>query len=233
MPFCAYSKTVYRNFATSFESQELTDDLTANSQHQEILKQFFYPDRPALELLRPIERVLRKSAYQIIQEQIDSKFNPFTWYVTRYSDGTWGVLYAAESEETALKEALYHMRKFYKEESQKKTIQVDRRVARLRAKSERAFDLLSEDDLNRETLTSQDLSGYPYCQKLAKKWISQGAELLRAPSARDPKGVCVPIFKKEAIQRDFGHLKFLRCIFHPDGNVDVLGIKIQRWIQKH
>ncbi len=110
MPFCAYSEIVYRNFATSFESQELTDDLASGPDDQEILKQFFYSDQPPLEMLRPIERVLQKSAHQIIQSHIHSKFNPSAWYATRYSDGTWGVLYAAESEETALQEVLYHMR---------------------------------------------------------------------------------------------------------------------------
>lgn len=226
MPFCHYSKKVYRNFATSIESQELMDDLTADVGHQEILKKFYYAEEfPKASW--PVERVLRRSIQQIVDDEIDSKFNPSHWHETRYSDGTWAVLYAAESEETALQEALFHMREFYREELQKREITIHRRVVRLQVSSERCLDLVSDkglDPKSRASLISQDRSGYRTCQALAKKWIDRGAAILRVPSARDRKGVSVPIFQQEAIRRDEGHLKYLRCLLKPDGSAEVTGI---------
>ena len=174
-----YSGRVYRNFATSIVSQDLTDDLCAAAAEREILQELFYTAEEKKPLPSPVERVLEKSEQQIIQEEIDKKFNPAQWCASRYSDGTWAVLYAAESEETALREALFHMREFYREELASGPIEVQRRVLSLRMKSQHAVDLSREQGLNTTLLTSRDFSGYPYCQDLARRALATGAELLR------------------------------------------------------
>lgn len=224
MPFHAYAGPVFRNFATSIESQELMDDLTSDPKSQEILKGLYYTEEEIAQSRSPVERVLEKSIRQIIQEEIDSKFSPSAWYQTRYSDGTWPVLYAAESEETATREALFHMMEFYREELKKADLPVDRRIVRLSLESDRCFDLIPEKDLNRDALISKDKSGYPYCQQLAKKLIREGTQMLRAPSARDQEGISIPIFKKEVIKKDEGHLKFLRCLLKRDETAEVVSI---------
>lgn len=216
--FIPYHKNVYRNFATLIESQELVDDLTNSTRRQNILNKFFYPDLP---IPSSVERVMNRSLRQIILNEINSKFNPLNWYYSRYSDGTWPVLYTAESEQTALQEALYHLKQFYKEELLQKDIWVDRRVIRLKIRSSKCVDLAKQKNVNQKKLIFQTQSGYPYCQKLAKKLIDQGAELLKVPSARDEKGVCVPIFTKKIIWKDEGHLKYLKCLLKKDGNMDV------------
>jgi hypothetical protein len=211
MKLRSYAGRVYRNFATIIESQELTDDLTQDSENREILKRFFYP-AGVKPLKSPIERVLEKSEDQIIQEEIDKKFRPSQWRASRYSDGTWGVLYAAEAEETALREALFHMKNFYLEELQNGPLDVQRRVLSLQAKSDRSIDLSLEKGLNQKGLTSVDESGYPYCQALARKALTATAQLLRAPSARHAGGYCTPIFDRAVVEKDEGHLKYLRCL---------------------
>jgi hypothetical protein len=119
------------------------------------------------------------------------------------------------------------MREFYQEELHTGAMTVHRRVVRLQVTSDSCLDLVSDKDLDpksRVSLISQDRSGYPLCQALAKKWIDRGAALFRVPSARDRKGVSVPIFRQEAIRRDEGHLKYLRCLLKPDGSAEVTGI---------
>jgi RES domain-containing protein len=219
----SYTGRVYRNFATIIESQELTDDLTEDPANREILKGFFYSSEEK-RLKSPVERVLEKSEDQIVQEEIDCRFQPSKWRVSRYSDGTWGVLYAAESEETALREALFHMMKFYREELRSGPLHVQRRVLSLQAKSEQAVDLTREEGLNREALVSLDESGYPYCQGLAREAMDSNAQLLRAPSARHKGGHCTPIFDQAAVARDEGHLKYLRCLLKEDGSAEVISL---------
>lgn len=228
MPFRSYSKKVYRNFATSIESQELVDDLTADPEKQAILRSFYYSEKSS-KLPSPVERVLNKSERHIIRDEINSKFMPGHWYESRFSDGSsesGAVLYAAESEETALREVLFHMGEFYREELQKGDVIAHRRVVRLKVQSERCIEVLDErdPDLDTEALRSEDHSGYPYCQKLAQKWIRLGAALFRAPSARHVGGISTPLFQKEIVKSDEGHLKYLRCLLKSDGRVEVTGI---------
>lgn len=222
MQLRSYSGRVYRNFATSIESQDLTDDLSDDHEHREILKEKFYT--PSEKPLTPIERVLQKSEDQIIQEEIDKRFNPANWYASRYSDGTWAVLYAAEAEETALREALFHMMKFYREELDSGPVHVQRRVLSIEIQSDRAIDLTLEEGLDPSLLTSVDESGYPYCQSLASKALDSKAQLLRAPSARHAEGYCTPIFDKAPITKDEGHLKYLRCTLMKDGTAAVTSV---------
>lgn len=209
--FVPYSKDVYRNFATAYPSQEVTDDLVSRRRDQEILKRFFYRSAESSGQAK-VERVLNKSVRQIIQEEISAKFSPQNWYASRYSDGTWGVLYSAESDQTALREAVYHMKEFYREELLKRELVVDRRVVRLTVHADHCADLTANDRRDRNQLISKDRSGYPYCQKLARKLIDQGCEAFRTPSARDARGICAPIFKRETIKKDHGHLKYIKCV---------------------
>ena len=224
MHFRHYANTVYRNFATLDVSEELVDDLTEAPEEQETLKTHYYTGYAKQEGATPIERVLEKSMTEVIQGHIDAKFSPDTWYTTRYSDGTWPVLYTAESEETALREALFHMMRFYKEELAHGPVHVTRRAIRLQVTAERCLDLCQHPPLDKAALTSRDFSGYPYCQQLAKEAIAQGAQLFRAPSARDEHGTTVPLFDRSAITQDHRHLKYLRCILHAGGQATVTGI---------
>lgn len=214
--FISYQNPVYRNFATLYPSQDLTDDLADTETEQNILKNFFYETKE----LDPVKakRVFQKSLQQIVQKEIDSRFKPENWRATRYSDGSWGVLYAAETEETSLQEAVYHCKLFYKEElAVQKEITLDRRVVCLRVHSTKAIEVLKLSLVNKAFLISTNKSGYPYCQNLAHKLISKGAELLRTPSARLDKGFCIPIFDTQVIKKDEGHLKYLKLVMTKKG----------------
>lgn len=209
--FTAYRKRVFRNFATVVPSQNLVDDLVASAKNQKLITNFFYRDED-FSKQKPIERILQRSEKMIVASEIQAKFQPQNWYATRYSDGSWPVLYTAESEETALQEVLYHLKKFYQEELKSKEVSLDRRVMLLKIKSQKSVNLINKPKLKRKQLISYDESGYPYCQQLAKKYLEEGAELMIAPSARHAEGICVPIFKAVAIEKDEGHLKYLKIV---------------------
>ncbi len=213
--FFAYQKKVFRAFSTAHPSQNLLDDL-CSPQEQSLLESLYYPDQAFAEL-PAAERSFQRSQQSEIQQEISKKFNPQNWYRSRYSDGSFGVLYSAESEKTALAESLYHKRNFYEEEILHRPVQIDLRLAHLQIATKRAVDLTQNFKLDQKKLSSQDESGYPYCQELAKDFRKKQAQLLRVPSARDNKGVCIPIFDSSAIQKDRGHLKYIKCVFTQEG----------------
>lgn len=214
-PFSYYKHTVYRNFATLAPAQNLMDDLVSSREAQNILGKLYY-DSGTSQHKSATERVMQKSEREIIQSEINSKFKPQNWYATRFSDGTWPVLYCAESEGTALQEVIYHLKKFYLEELQSHSLTLDRRVIKLRLLTNKAVDLNLQPRLKKDLLTSKESDGYPYCQTLAKGFREKGATLLRAPSARDPKGQCLAILDRSVIAKDEGHLKYLKLVLSAD-----------------
>jgi RES domain-containing protein len=211
-----YHREVFRAFATIQPAQDLLDDLLETPKEQQSLESFYYLDEISPGML-PVERVFRRSDQQIIQEEISSKFQPQNWYASRYSDGTWAVLYSAEAEETALRECLFHKRKLYWEELQKKSIKVDLKLVELEVQSNYSQDLLQTSGLDHIKLTSKDESGYSYCQSLAQYFLKQGGKSLRAPSARHEGGICVPIFAIEVVKKDKGHLRYVVGVLSLEG----------------
>ncbi|MBL7685693.1 MAG: RES family NAD+ phosphorylase [Deltaproteobacteria bacterium] len=214
-----YQGRVYRNIATLHPSQELMDDLVDKPSDQNRLKIFYYLEKKNTS---PTERVLNRSLASLIQEEIQAKFTPQKWFSSRFSDGSWPVLYSAEDEKTALYETMFHARNFYKEEILNRGfIQITRRVLTLRLESQYHLNLNENDFSKLYFLNEPNFSSYPQCQNLASEWIQKGCELFRTPSARRPGGICTPIFKKEIIAQDEGHLKYLECILSAE-NVKVL-----------
>lgn len=210
-----YQGDVFRAFSTAYPTQELLDDLLEDPADRDTLKPLYYtPDFP--EDMDRIERVIRRSVRAIIQDEIKAKFQPQKWYPSRFSDGTWPVLYSAEDDVTARAESLFYKRRFMKEEIEKGPVTIDLRIVRLFVNSEKSIDLTRLKKLNFSKLTSQDELGYPYCQKLAREYRKKNAELFRSHSARHKEGICVPIFNRNAIEKDYGHLEYLKCIFQDD-----------------
>lgn len=208
--FKKYQGQVFRAFSTAHPTQELLDDLVTEPKERDGLKGLYYLDEisPAMS---PTERTLRRSDQKIIQDEISRKFKPENWYASRYSDGSWGVLYSAEEESTALHECLFHKRKFYWEELKYRSLQIDLRIAILEVRAHRCIDFTLDTNLDHHRMVSKDESGYPYCQNLAKNCRERGAQTLRTPSARNQDGVCIPIFDQRVIHLDKGHIKYSKC----------------------
>ena len=183
-------------------SQNLLDDLDLTEKEQEIVSQAFYDEDN--ESKTPAQRILDRSEYELVLENIHPKFKPDQWMVGRFGDGTWPVLYSAESSHTALAEKTFHMSRFYREESNSETVHVDLAVAFLRVKTNALFDLSKATGLKQDLLSSPDFESYMYCQSIAKRCIRKGAQAIRSLSARDKKGFCIPIFTEEIIQKDLG-----------------------------
>jgi hypothetical protein len=197
-----YSNVVFRCFNSVKPSQHLLDDIGLGSDEQAVAAEAYYDED--LETLNPHQRVLERSEYGLVLENIHSKFHPSSWMDGRFSDGTWAVLYSAESENTALAEKTFHIFGFYKEEAAKGTVDVDLAVAKLNVQTNQLIDVSAHDFLDQNQLSSPDLASYKYCQSIAKQCLELGAEALRNRSARDADGFCIPIFSSQIIRKDFG-----------------------------
>jgi hypothetical protein len=97
----------HRNIVSLRESQDLYDDLTDSPEAWKAAIDLEMSVKPHTHVSgQPvIDRPFEEAAYN---EAIDYPFNH--WYRTRYSDGSFGVWYGADSLETSIHETVYHWR---------------------------------------------------------------------------------------------------------------------------
>jgi hypothetical protein len=118
--------------------------------------------------------------------------------ISRYSDGSWPVLYTALDSDTSFHEVAFHARKEWligmrhgatvpKFKSSRKLLYV------LGVDSTSQLDHVSPDP----NLVSAD---YSYCHAIAAGARSAGFASLKVPSARRRTGVCVPVFDRSAVR---------------------------------
>lgn len=128
---------------------------------------------------------------------------------SRFSDGSYGVYYAALSEETAVLESAYHRERFLKQSSRMPPTVVEMRryvttLARpmTRLPSSRQRELLDPDD-------------YSAPQAYARRLRESGAWGLYYPSVRHRGGRCVAVFRPPALNpaAQAGHYRY-----HWDGS---------------
>ena len=115
---------------------------------------------------------------------------------TRYSDGSYNVLYTAESEETAMREVASYVYRQYAGG-----------IATLPMPETKSFGtfevVITGDERNLMDEFPDDPmlvhpSNYKHCQGLAKA-SKENFSYFVAPSARDLNGICYPVFTKDAV----------------------------------
>lgn len=110
---------------------------------------------------------------------------------SRFSDGTWGVYYGAQTLDTAVAEVSYHRSKFLSATSQL-PIDVDLRcyIAKVQAA---LVDV-------RHVAAIHDPDSYAASRELAKIQRASGVPGLLYRSVRDPNRECVAVFRPPAIK---------------------------------
>jgi hypothetical protein len=122
---------------------------------------------------------------------------------SRYSDGSWNVLYTAEDHETALCEVAYHNRKHWLAEHKRKPTT---RKYRLTKKIMYSLNINCSDQkiksFSDKRLTAAN--DYSVTQNCARKAITSGKLSIKAPSARKKGGICYPIFDMSCVDLRIG-----------------------------
>ncbi|WP_349017726.1 RES family NAD+ phosphorylase [Rhizobium sp. 32-5/1] len=114
---------------------------------------------------------------------------------SRFSDGSYGVYYAGNSLETALREHTYHMARFYAASVVEPgwMSQVRQLVGTINA------DLVDLRGGGHQDILSPDLETYPAARAFAKSMRDDGANGIVYPSQRHIDGECIAAFYPDVV----------------------------------
>jgi hypothetical protein len=129
-----------------------------------------------------------------------------TGFETRFSDGCFGVYYAASSLETAIKETCFHRERFYRASNEKPcSISMREYLCTIRK------PLLDMTHNRYEEFFNPDPSSYSNSQEFGKKIYEEKHWGLLYPSIRHPHGLCMAVFRPPAltIPTQGCHLKYI------------------------
>ena len=155
-------------------------------------------DLGQLSLVPPAERVAGPGATLIM-----AAFTHLNPLGSRFSDGSWGVYYAAESLETAVAEVSHHRGAFLARTAEE-AIDID-----LRWIQADLMDKLHDLRGQRESMTAVfDPERYGASQDLGRALRSQHSQGIVYDSVRRAQGQCAAVFKPRALSnaRVTGHI---------------------------
>jgi hypothetical protein len=151
-----------------------------------------------LNLVPPAERVVGPGATLVM-----AAFTHLNPLGSRFSDGSWGVYYAAESLETAVAEVSHHRAAFLAR-THEPAIDID-----LRWLQADLFDKLHDLRGQRAVMPAvHDPANYGAGQALARTLRGQGSPGIVYQSVRRDPGQCAAVFKPKALSnaRPAGHI---------------------------
>lgn len=173
---------LHRNIVSLRTSVDIFDDLTDSPQgwqaaidlEQATKPRFYTSTQPIID--RPFEEAAYHNAIGY----------PFRhWANSRYSDGSYGVWYGADTLETTVHETVYHWRRGLLEDAgweNREDVVSERKVYRVRCDAA-LFDFLPRLK-DYPTLTNPDPNGYHFTQQLGARIHHDGHPGLRSRSAR-------------------------------------------------
>ncbi len=115
---------------------------------------------------------------------------------SRFSDGTYGVFYAARALPTAIAETMYHRARFMRATNQE-PMELDMRVYHVRVAGQ-MHDLRS---LQEDFRAEYSRTSYAASQALAKRLHAQDSVGIAWDSVRHAGGQCVAIFRPRALSQ--------------------------------
>ena len=149
-----------------------------------------------LTLVAPEERVSGPGATPIM-----AAFTHLNPEGSRFSDGSYGVYYAAHSLETALAEVGHHRAEFLRR-TDEPAIDVDLRLitANVEAELHDLAEAGAAPGVPSRYAAVLDPGDYGPSQSLGRLLRADGSYGLRWPSVRDERGECVGIFRPRALR---------------------------------
>jgi len=143
-----------------------------------------------------IELLQENNEIDTIEALLDKPFQPKSQLndISRYSDGTFPVLYTALEVETAEAEVKHNaINYFLGQSTERRTIYYLRLLTDFNGKTK---------DLRKKHKAWPDLThnnNYNFCNEIAREAVNDGLDSLLAPSARNKNGTCTPIFNRNTL----------------------------------
>jgi RES domain-containing protein len=168
-----------------------------------------------LSLVPPADRLAGPGATLIM-----AAFTHLNPLGSRFSDGSWGVYYAADSLDTAVAEVSYH-RGVFLARTAEDAIDIDLRWIQADLR-DRLHDLRGQG-AEMPAMYDPDPDRYGASQDLGRALRSQGSQGIVYDSVRRTQGQCVAVFRPKALSnaRAAGHIGL-----HWDGRM------ISHWFEK-
>jgi hypothetical protein len=200
-----------------FDSVADPEDLAAIFYVESLTNPRLRDEMGAIELVRPEDRLAGDGTTPIM-----AAFTHLNPAGSRFSGGGYGVYYAANNQQTAIAETVFHVARWAAEASDPPTSFV-MRVYSGRLNKKPYHDLRGMEDSHPQYF-SPDPSRYGPAQQLAAQLREAGSWGLLYNSVRDPNGECVAVFRPPALGNvhQGAHLAY-----HWDGKniVDVLELR--------
>lgn len=114
---------------------------------------------------------------------------------SRFTDGRYGVYYAANNIDTAIAETKYHRERFLAATNEP-PIEIDMRSYASNIDAE-LHDIRGDQD---KLLDVYDPDNYSHAQALAKRLRDENANGIAYSSVRDPKGECIAVFRPSILE---------------------------------
>lgn len=126
-------------------------------------------------------------------------------YPSRFTDGSFGIYYAARDLETAIRETIFHRERFF-EATKEAACELDMRVY-IGKVTKPMVDICSPLYSN---LTQPDMGSYQHAQSFGKEQKNNDAWGIIYPSARNTGGECLAILRPPAttIPTQSSHLSY-------------------------
>jgi hypothetical protein len=119
-------------------------------------------------------------------------------YPSRFSDGTYGVYYAAESLKTAIAETRFHRERFLKASQEPPClVQMREYIARVKKP---LVDLRDDNNQNQMDILNPDVKYYQVSQSFGAVLKQEREWGMLYPSVRRNHGLCVAILRPRAIE---------------------------------
>jgi RES domain-containing protein len=172
-----------------FDDVARPDELEAVAAVQALTNPRLRQEAGEISLVSPAERVSGPGSTPVM-----AAFCHLNPEGSRFSDGSWGVYYAAESIATAVAEVAFHRARFLAATAQP-AIEVDLRAYRAEV-VEPLHDLRGP---GWQALLDPDPAAYPASQALARRLRAAGSWGLAWRSVRRPGGECVALLRPRAV----------------------------------
>lgn len=200
-----------------FDSVAAPEDLEAIYYVESLTNPRLRDEMGAIELVRPEDRMIGEGSTPIM-----AAFTHRNPAGSRFSNGDYGVYYAANSRQTAIAETVYHVERWAKESNDPPTSFVMRvYIGKLNKKP--YHDIRGTQD-HHPKYYSPDPSQYGPSQQLAARLRKGDSWGLLYNSVRDRTGECIAVFRPPSL----GHVhQEAHLAYHWDGIkiVDVMELR--------
>jgi hypothetical protein len=191
----SYNQNVWRIISTRFPPINLFEDVACREDFDALYELEMRTNPRIRNIVGAIELVpANDRIYGAGSSYIMSAFTHLNGDGSRFSDGSYGVFYAADTTETAIQETKHHRARFLSYTSEP-AMEFDMRVLRANLNSE-LHDITKIQETSPQIYALDD---YKHAQALGRDLRDHGSHGISYNSVRHSEGLCFAVFKPSVL----------------------------------